>query len=127
MARTPRYRIPFFQAGLVFSLAALASGLAVRFLPEESAWRLPLILGPVLPAAGLLALLLRYLIRGDELEQRIQLLAAVTALLITFLFTLTCGLLESYAGIEPIGGIWTALLILVSWTMAGNILRRRYR
>ena len=127
MFRRPLHRFSFPLVAGLFSLAALCIGLALRAVPEGSAWRIPLLLGPNIPALGLVIITTRYLLACDELEQRVQMIAATVALLITVTFTLTYGLLESRAGFPSLNATWTAMLILVSWIMTGNIVRRRYR
>ncbi|WP_193165872.1 hypothetical protein [Microbulbifer hainanensis] len=125
--RRPLHRYSFPLITGLFSLTTLCAGLALSTVPEDSMWRFPLLLGPIVPAAGLVIIATRYLLARDELEQRVQMIAATVSLLITVTFTLTYGLLESRAGFPSLNATWTALLILVSWIMTGNIVRRRYR
>lgn len=127
MADAARYRYSFTLVATLFAIAALALGLVLQAVPEDSAWRIPLSLGPAIPLAGFTAIILRYLLRGDELEQRIQLIAAVVSLTITLTFAVIYGLLDSLAGFPRINTIWIAMIIVMSWIMTGNIVRRRYR
>lgn len=127
MANLARYRYSFPLVASLFAIASLALGLILQAVPEDSGWRVPLSLGPAIPLIGLTAILLRYLLQGDELERRIQLVAAVVSLTMTLAFAIVYGLLESFAGYPRINTLWIAMLIVTSWIMTGNIVRRRYR
>lgn len=122
-----RYHLELGLAAAVYVAAVmLSTWLARSHVPEDSVWRYGLALIPLLPALAMLAAVLRYIRRLDELQQRIQLEAAVIAIVIACVFCVAAGLLQAYAGLPDINLIWVMSVIVIAWGLGGLIARRKY-
>ena len=97
-------------------LATLGVALAVALgMPGLGAWRVPIILAPLLPALGILSFVLRQFRGADEMQRRNQLIAVAAA------FGITLFLMVAYSLLEAIGWprlpMWANLIALhVIWT-----------
>lgn len=122
-----RYLVEIGIAGALYIAAVFFSGwLARHHIPADSSWRYALVLIPLLPSLGMLAAVVRYVRRMDELQQRIHLEAAVIAVILSAAFCITIGLLQVYAGFPDINLIWVMAVIIFAWGLGGCIARRKY-
>ena len=108
-------------------LATLGVALVVVLgMPGLGAWRVPIILAPLLPALGILRFVLRQFRRSDEMHRRNQLIAVAAA------FGITLFLMVAYALLEAIGWprlpMWINLVALQAiWTLCIATQALRYR
>ena len=108
-----------YVAVLVVSLFAL------KAVGDDSAWRYPLAVLPVLPGAAALLAFVRHLRDLDELQRRIQFEALGIAFAVTVLVTLTYGFAEN-AGLPRLSAIWVTPLMIAGWGLSQPFVARRY-
>lgn len=104
---------------LVISLTALG------MVGDDSPWRYPLALLPVLPGVATLLAFVQRLRSMDELERRVQFEALGIAFAVTIVATLTYGFLEN-AGLPRLSAIWMTPLMMAGWGLATAVVSRRY-
>jgi len=120
-----RYTIEF-SAALICYLIVLAGSIKLLGSYEETAWRYPLALSPVLPASAALLAFVRFFRGVDELEQRMHLESLAFAFGASALATFAYGFLEG-AGFPHLNWTFVWPVMGMFWG-AGNVLaRRRYR
>ena len=123
---TRRYRREMSGAMILYVLATLAMGYLVRQLPDASLWRVVAALVPVLPILGALWAVVRFVLRADELMQRIQMMSAVISLGVIIIVCVALGFLQSWAGFPAFSSFYVAMGGIVLWGILPGILMRRY-
>ena len=120
-----RYALEFSGALVAYAIVLVAS---IRLLGHygETAWRYPLAISPVLPAAAALFVFVRFFRRVDELEQRIHLEALAFAFAASALATFAYGFLEG-AGFPHLNWTFVWPVMGAFWGIGGVLARRRYR
>ncbi|MCO5189533.1 MAG: hypothetical protein M9928_03850 [Anaerolineae bacterium] len=93
---------------------------------EETIWRIPIALLPVIPAAFALRAFIRYLNSIDEFMQKMQLNAIAIAAGATGMITFAYGFLEN-AGLPRLSWTFIFPLMIAIWGIALTIIERRYR
>ncbi|HEX7030752.1 MAG TPA: hypothetical protein VF254_09155 [Gammaproteobacteria bacterium] len=111
---------------VLYVAATFFAGYMTRQLPEGDFWRIPLALLPVLPAAGMLFAVARFVKGLDELEQRIHLLTAVIVLMGIVIGCITYGFLQAYAGFPGIDGFVIGMAGILGWALVHPLVRRSY-
>ncbi|MCO5192256.1 MAG: hypothetical protein M9930_03015 [Anaerolineae bacterium] len=93
---------------------------------EETIWRIPIALLPVIPAAFALRAFIRYLNSIDEFMQKMQLNAIAIAAGATGMITFAYGFLEN-AGLPRLSWTFIFPLMIAIWGIALTVIERRYR
>lgn len=93
---------------------------------EETIWRIPIALLPVIPAAFALRAFIRYLNSIDEFMQKMQLNAIAIAAGATGMITFAYGFLEN-AGLPRLSWTFIFPLMIAIWGIALTAIERRYR
>lgn len=88
-----RYLAEFLGSMLAYALVLSVSIWLLKANPD-AAWRIPVALAPMVPAVFVLASVLRFVRRCDELQQRIQLEALAFSFCGTALATFAYGFLQ---------------------------------
>ena len=88
-----RYLVEFLGSMLAYALILVASIWLLKSNPE-AAWRIPVALAPMVPAVFVMASVLRFVRRMDELQQRMQLEALAFSFCGTALATFAYGFLQ---------------------------------
>ena len=122
-----QYTRRMIVAAVTYTAFTLFSGFMSRQLPDESAWRIPLALLPVLPAAGMLYAMISFVKRLDELEQRIHLLTVAIVLGVIVIGCITYGFLQAYAGFPGMNGFVVGIGGIVGWSFGQMLVRRIYQ
>ena len=104
-----RYVVELLGALLAYTLVLFASIWLLKSNPE-AAWRIPVVLAPMIPILLVVASILRFVRRCDELQQRIQLEALAFSFCGTALATMAYGFLQ---------GIGFPML---DWTFVGPLM-----
>lgn len=127
MNTTPskRYALEFGASMAAYVVVLIGSLTALNAVGEDSFWRYPLALLPVLPGVAALAAFVRHLRTLDELARRIQVEAFGIAFAVTALVTFTYGFLEN-AGLPRVSAIWVTPLMVFSWGLGLAAVNRRY-
>lgn len=122
-----RYFRRMAVVAVVYTAATLFAGFMSRQLPEGDAWRVALALLPVLPAAGMLAVIVDFVRGLDELEQRIHLLTAAIVLGTIVIGGITYGFLQAYAGFPSLNGFVIGCGGIAGWALVRPLVRRTYQ
>ena len=93
MTANRRYAIEFSAAMIGYGIVLIGS-IKLLGLYGETAWRYPLALAPILPAAAVLVAFVRFFRSVDELEQRMHLEGLAFAFGASALSTFAYGFLE---------------------------------
>jgi hypothetical protein len=91
-------------------------------------WKIALALMPVLPVAGTIWLMAARVMRSDELEQRVHMIALSLATGVVGVLSLVGGFLAA-AGVVALGGdvlIWVYPALCLTYGIAHATLLRRY-
>jgi len=83
-------------------------------------------LSPILPVAGIVAAILRYMRSVDELQRQIHIEAFAISAGITAILFLTYGFLEGI-GFPKISAFWTFFWIDIFWAASLPFITRRYK
>lgn len=120
-----RYAIEFTAAMTCYAVVLVGS---IKLLGSygETAWRYPLALAPILPAAAALFAFIRFFRGVDELEQRMQLEGLAFAFGASALATFAYGFLEG-AGFPHLNWTFVWPVMGVFWGIGNVLARRRYR
>ena len=120
-----RYAIEFSAALLCYAIVLVGS---IKLLGSygETAWRYPLALSPILPAAAALVAFLRFFRRVDEMEQRMQLESLAFAFGASALATFAYGFLEG-AGFPHLNWTFVWPVMAMFWGVGNVLARNRYR
>ena len=69
----------------------------------------------------------RFVIRADEMQQRIHGIGALIGLVFTVAVCFTYGFLESYADFPALKSLWIGIIGIVSWSFGSMLVTRWYR
>jgi len=92
----------------------------------DAAWRWGVVLLPVIPLCFVLAAMLRFFSRIDELQRRIQLDAVAVAAGVTAIATFAYGMLEN-VGAPNLNLVLVFPFTVAVWGIAAAVSSRRYR
>ena len=120
-----RYTVEFGGALLAYALVLALSMMLLRSM-EDSTWRIPVALAPVLPALFVALSALRGIARLDELQRRIQLEALAFAFGGTAILTFSYGFLQK-VGFPNLSWLLVWPLMAVLWALGKLVASRRYR
>jgi|SRR5690349_20771282 len=115
-----------FSAGMICYMLVLVVSIKLLGIYGETAWRYPLVLSPVLPAAVTLVTFIRFFRRVDELEQRMYLEGFAFAFGASALATFAYGFLEG-AGFPHLNWTFVLPVMVLFWGLGNALARRRYR
>lgn len=121
-----RYLKEMGAAMLLYVAATFAMGWLVRQLPEASNWRYLAAAIPVLPVIGALWAIIHFVLRSDELMQRIQMMAAVITLGTIIIACVALGFLQSWAGFPTFSAFYIVMAGILIWGCLPALLARRY-
>jgi hypothetical protein len=119
------YVVEFGGAMLLYTVVIVASVTLLKAQPH-AAWRVPVALAPVLPAALGVAAFVRFLARMDDLQRRIQLEALGLAFGATGILTFAYGFLEG-VGFPQLSWIWLFPFMVALWGVGAGVASWRYR
>jgi hypothetical protein len=110
------------------ALYAIVIVVSVALLKAQphAAWRVPVALAPVVPAALGVAAFVRLLGRMDDLQRRIQLEALGLAFGATSILTFAYGFLEG-VGFPHLSWIWIFPFMVALWGLGLAVASWRYR
>src|ERR1044072_8397250 len=120
-----RYAIEF-SAALTAYIVVLVASIKLLGSYGESAWRYPLALSPMLPAAAALVAFLRFFRSIDELEQRMQLEGFAFAFGASALATFAYGFLEG-VGVPHLHWTFVWPVMALFWGVGNVLARKLYR
>lgn len=116
-----------FGAALVaYGVVLAISILALKSLPSTSGWRAPVALTPMLPAAAVLAAVMRHVSRVDELQRQQLLESLALAFAGTALLTFGYGFLEN-VGFPHLSWFFVWAVMAVLWALGALVTHVRYR
>ena len=120
------YYVEFALAMIAYGIFLFVSIAALKTLPVSSGWRIPIALLPMLPAAGVVAAVVRQVGRVDELQRRQLLESLSIAFAGSALVTFGYGFLENI-GFPHISWffVWTVMGAL--WLAGTLVTYLRYR
>src|ERR1700730_13935551 len=120
------YYLEFASSLVAYGIFLFVSIAALKTLPADSIWRIPIALLPMLPAAGVVAAVVRQLGRVDELQRRQLLESLSIAFAGSALATFGYGFLENI-GFPHISWffVWTVMGAL--WLVGSVVTPLRYR
>ena len=121
-----RYFIEIGVSSTLYVITTLGSGALARSLEDGDPYRILIALIPVIPAGMMLLSVVRFVVRSDELMQRIHMQGAMAAAIGMMMFSITYGFLESWAGFPPMNPIWVAMLGILIWGFGGMFVQRQY-
>ncbi len=119
------YLKEFGGAMLAYTIV-LPISIALINAHPHAAWRAPVALAPIVPAAFALWAFVRQVRRLDELQRRIQFEALAISFGATGLLTFSYGFLE-YVGFPHINLIWVLPLMVALWGVSLVVSSLRYR
>src|SRR4051812_2571523 len=120
-----RYLVEF-SAALIAYMIVLVGSIKLLGMYGDTAWRYPLALAPVLPAAAALLAFVRFFRRVDELEQRMHLEGLAFAFGASALATFAYGFLEG-AGFPHLNWTFVWPVMGLFWGVGNALARHRYR
>jgi hypothetical protein len=129
MPRYPekQYRLQMLAVMTVYVVLMLSEWPHVRSIPSLP-WKIALALAPVVPVVMAIWLVAKRVMRSDELEQRLQLLALSVATGMICALTLAGGFLCA-SGVLALDGdvlLWIAPILSIVYGVTHLWLRRRY-
>lgn len=120
-----RYVREFFFAMSLYVVALIASVTALKIFEFARGWQIVISLAPALPVVFVIIALMRLLLNGDELQQRVHLLATTFSAVLTGLVTFSYGFLENVGFPKlPTFAIFPMLFLL--WGVGLGYFTRRY-
>jgi hypothetical protein len=120
-----RFGRRFAIAMAVYTILVVTSQQILNTL-NDSIWRYPVALLPVVPLLVVFWLFLVYLREMDELLRRIQFEAFGISLGATLIFTITWGFLEAADLLPPFPTIFIGPVMILLWGFGSWLTRRRY-
>ena len=124
--RSQRRYVIEFSAALLGYAVVLFGSISLLHHYGHTAWRYPLALSPMLPAAAALVAFLRFFRGQDELQQRIHLEALAFAFGTSALATFAYGFLEG-AGFPHLNWTFVWPVMGTCWAIGSLLATRRYR
>ena len=125
MTANRRYAIEFSAAMIGYGIVLIGS-IKLLGLYGKTAWRYPMALAPVLPAAAALVAFVRFFRSVDELEQRMHLEGLAFAFGASALSTFAYGFLEG-VGFPHLNWTFVWPVMIMFWGIGNALARRRYR
>jgi hypothetical protein len=119
------YVLEFGGAMLLYTIVIVVSVTLLKAQPH-AAWRVPVALSPVVPAALAVAAFVRFLARMDDLQRRIQLEALGLAFGVTGILTFAYGFLEGI-GFPHLSLIFIFPAMVALWGLGAAVTSWRYR
>jgi hypothetical protein len=119
------YTKEFLLAMAAYVIVLLVSVTLINISPASAWWRIPLALAPVVPIIFAMIAYMRFMIRMDELQRRIQFEALAFGFGGTAILTFSYGLLEN-VGLPHISWIFVFPLMCILWGIGSAIASRRY-
>jgi hypothetical protein len=119
------YVLEFGGAMALYAIVIVVSVALLKAQPH-AAWRVPVALAPVVPAALGVAAFVRLLGRMDDLQRRIQLEALGLAFGATSILTFAYGFLEG-VGFPHLSWIWIFPFMVALWGLGLAVASWRYR
>lgn len=119
------YNIQLSAALVAYTLVLVVSIWFIKANPE-SIWRIPAALAPMIPAASIPFVVMRYLRNIDELQRQIQLEALGFAFGGTAILTFAYGFLQG-VGFPQASWFWIWPIMAVLWGLGTALATRRYR
>lgn len=120
-----RYLREFFFAMSLYVVALIASVTSLKIFEFARGWQIVISLAPALPVVFVIIALMRLLMNGDELQQRVHLLATTFSAVLTGLITFSYGFLENVGFPKlPTFAIFPMLFLL--WGVGLGYFTRRY-
>jgi hypothetical protein len=123
-APTKRYTREFSITMTAYVITIIGSALVVNRM-DDSPWRIPVSLTPMIPVVILLIVFQRYLNAIDELQKQIQLHAIGFAAAATGLITFTYGFLEN-VGFPHISPFYVFPMMIFLWGLSVSYYSKRY-
>ena len=122
-----RYLAEFTGAVFAYGAVLAASVFALSTdAARDAAWRAPVALAPMLPAAAVLLVVVRQLGRIDELQRRIQFEALAFAFGGTAMVTFGYGFLEENVGFAHLNWFFVWPVMAALWLVGLWFPKRRY-
>ena len=119
------YMRQFLTAMALYVVFVIVSvGLIGRM--DQTLWRIPVALLPIIPAGFALRAFIRYLNNVDELVQKMQLNAIAIAAGATGMITFSYGFLEN-AGFPQLSWTFIFPMMIAIWGIALIVVERRYQ
>ena len=120
-----RYLREFFFAMSLYVVVLIASVTSLKIFEFARGWQVVISLAPALPVVFVIIALMRLLMNGDELQQRVHLLATTFSAVLTGLITFSYGFLENVGFPKlPTFAIFPMLFLL--WGVGLGYFTRRY-
>lgn len=111
---------------MVLYTVVIVVSVALLKAQPHAAWRVPVALAPVVPAALAVAAFVRFLARMDDLQRRIQLEALGLAFGATGILTFAYGFLEGI-GFPNVSWIYIFPAMVALWGLGLVVATWRYR
>jgi len=122
-----RYQVQLFGWLIVYGILLAGSLTALLHGVVAKALVVPVSLLPMLPAFGILLLVMRRHRSLDELEQRIQAEGIMFAFGATAILTFSYGFLENTAGAPELSYLWFWAVMGTMWLVGVWLAYHRYR
>ena len=120
-----RYLKQFFFAMCMYIVVLIASVTLLKNYEFPRIWQIVISLAPVLPVLFVMIAIMRLLRDGDELQQRVHLLATTFSAVLTGLLTFSYGFLENVGFPKlPTFAIFPMLFLL--WGIGRGYFTKRY-
>jgi hypothetical protein len=122
-----RYRRDMLIAGAIYIAVVIAGVYTIKHLQPPQWLVIALALAPLAPAALMVRAYLVFFRAMDEFQRRIQTDAMLITLGIVGLGAFTYGFLEEWADFPHVPLIWVFPAIIIIWSLAQIIVRKRYK
>lgn len=120
-----RYLREFFFAMSLYVVVLIASVTLLNNFEVARGWQIVISLAPALPVVFVIIAIMRLMMNGDELQQRVHLLATTFSAVLTGLITFSYGFLENLGFPKlPTFAIFPMLFLL--WGIGLGYFTRRY-
>lgn len=121
--RLPLVKPLFVPTILYIGLIAMAVSFVENY--PTSAWRVLVLLTPMIPGTFLAFGIVRVIRQLDEMNRKIILESTATAFAITLFLNILLGLLE-IGNVTRISSVYTGLFMVLAWLAAKVMITRRY-
>jgi hypothetical protein len=122
-----RYTLELGGSSVIYVITVLGANFIARRLEDGDPWRIAVALVPAVAAIAMVLAVVRWVMRSDEMQQRVYGIAAVIALVMTIALSFTWGFLETYAGLPAIEVLWLGIFGVMAWGFGAMWVQRRYR
>jgi hypothetical protein len=120
------YLKEFSFAMVAYVIVLFVSNSLINISPNAAWWRIPLALAPVIPAIFAMIAYMRFMVRTDELQRRIQFEALAFGFGGAGILTFSYGFLENI-GFPHISWLFVFPLMIALWGIGAVIASWRYR